>query len=265
MNLKLVRRVGGLFIAALVFVGCIRSDPYVSIKMMNRTGGACEGVSLELNGSKTDFGLWVPNGNSGISGGWPYPMPPKATIYWITQDQTSHSATLNLPKLPKVGEFLDYEFVILPCGRAKVLVFTWTDRVDSDIERKIADINELACDGGPNYRIAVKNITGLVVRDVDVRFGTYTVNAGLLLSNTGQNYSIASGLPYPVTQSASLYWKTSDGHNWMKTINLDSILPSNLNDKCFWFILQKGGEVRMQIVDWDDLRAGKHPELSKGF
>lgn len=263
VKIKTFGLLGGLLSVMFLFCGCM-GTPLVSVALMNRTGGGCEKVSLDLNGNVTDLSGHVPNGNSSISGGWPYPMPPKATIHWITEDQKSYSATLNLPKLSKTGEFLDYEFAILPNGLAKVGVFTWTDIIDADIERTIAAKNELGCDGGPNYRVAVKNMTGLVARDVDVRFGSYSVNAGLQLDNIGQNFSIASGLPYPVTKSASLRWR-SDDRAWTNTVDLESLLPSNLNDKCFWFILEKEGNIQTQIVDWNDLRAGKHPELSKGF
>jgi hypothetical protein len=139
------------------------------------------------------------------------------------------------------------------------------DATDAQVEQQIKLENKLCCDGGPNYRVAIKDMTSFTVDGLDVRFGTYTANAGTHLSGTGQNYSIATGLPYPVTKSASLHWMTSDGHSWDKVIDLTNVLPSELNDKCFWFLLKEQGNVEVKIVGWNDLRAGKYPELCHGF
>jgi hypothetical protein len=254
----------------LMLAGCTGS-PLVTVTLLNRTGGACQSVQIDLNGKSEALAGNVANGNADITGGWPYPMPSKATLRWVTDNATSCSATLNIPApSPARADFLNYEFVLLPAGRAKVAVVSEKDSSDMDAmgraaERAVAIQNDLGRDGGPNYRVAVKNTTGMDVEDVDVRFGPYTVNAGTQLSATGQNYSIATGLPYPVTSSASLRWITKDGQVHTNACTLRDLLPPDLNGKCLWFLLRDHGDATVQIVAWSDLRAGKHPDLCHGF
>ncbi len=169
------------------------------------------------------------------------------------------------PPPPGRARFLDYEFVLLPGGRANVDVIAWSDSTDSATEKALAVKNDLGRDGGPNYRVAVKNTTGMDVDHLDARFGPYAVNPGTHLSASGQNYSIATGLPYPITDSVSVRWVTKDGHLYTKVAALPHLSPSDFNDKCLWFILRDQGDVAVQVVGWSDLRAGKHPELCRGF
>jgi hypothetical protein len=256
------------FILGFALVGCASEPPLTTVELFNRTGGACKSVKIELNGESKELKGNVPNGNSSETADyWPYPMPTNVTLRWVTEDQSQYSAALTLPKPPAArSEFLDYDFVILPNGRANVIVLASSgDATDAQVEQQIKLENKLCCDGGPNYRVAVKDTSRFIVDGLDVRFGTYAVNAGTHLSNTGQNYSIATGLPYPVTKSVSLHWMTSDGHSWDKVIDLTNVLPSELNDKCFWFILKEQGNVEVKIVGWNDLRAGKYPDLCHGF
>lgn len=266
IEVKSVAACGLLIAFALLLAGCA-GKPLVSVGLFNRTGGACRSVDIEFNGHLEDLGGNVPNGNSGITGGWPYPMPTNATLRWVTEDQNRYAAALTLPK-PSVSraEFLDYDFVILPDGRAKVIVLPWSgEPTDTKVEHDIVLETKLCCDGGPNYRVAVKNTTGFNVDNLDVRFGPYAVNAGTHLSGTGQNYSIATGLPYPIAKSASLRWTTGDGHSWNKVVDLKNSLPSDPDGKCFWFILREQGNAEAQIVEWSALRAGKYPDLCRGF
>jgi hypothetical protein len=255
------------FAILVSLVGCTSKSPLITVGLFNRTGGACESVKIELNGKSEELKGNVPNGNSTMTEDWPHPMPTNVTLRWITENQSQYSATLTLPK-PSVTrpEFLDYDFVILPDGRANVIVIAWSgEPTDTKVENDIALQNKLCCNGGPNYRVAVKNVTGNKVDGLDIRFGPYAVNAGTYVDGSGQNYSIATGLPYPVTKSASLHWVTSGGHSWDKMVDLVNILPADLNDKCFWFILKENGNAEVQIVGWSDLRAGKYPDLCHGF
>jgi hypothetical protein len=244
-----------------LWLGGCRRAPLVSVELLNRTGAACLDVTIILNGNSHGLGWCAPNSNSSITGGWPYPMPANAEIRWVTEDNTRYSAKLVLPPASaRRADFLDYTFVILPNGRADVAVVAWSDESD-----RVADSDSLSRDGGPNYRGALKNTTGGNVQGVDVRFGPYAVNAGTTLNAAGQNYSIATGLPYPVTRLVSLRWVTSGDQSWAKVVDIGDVLPSDLNGKCFWFILGERGSVRVQIVEWNNLRAGKHPELCRGF
>jgi len=208
----------------------------------------------------------VPNGNASITGGWPYPMPAEATLRWETESQTQYIAAVTIPSPPNgQARSLKYMFVLLPEGRANVAVAARNSSTDDNVTRSLAVYYALGRDGGPNYRVAVKNTTGMKVHGLDVRFGPYAVNAGTHLRNRGQTHSIATGLPYPVTKSASLRWITKDDKEWAKVVDIEDVLPPDLNDKCLWFILKREGDVEVQIVTWDDLRAGKHPELCHGF
>lgn len=250
--------------------GCM-GQPLITVTLLNRTGGACQSVHIDLNGKSEALAGNVANGNADITGGWPYPMPSKATLRWVTESATSYSATVNIPSpSPARSDLLDYEFVLLPAGRANVAVISEKDASDMDsigraAERAVAIQNDLGRDGGPNYRVAVKNATGMDVEGVDLRFGPYTVNAGTHLSATGQNYSIATGLPYPVTTSASLRWITKDGQAHTNACTLRGVLPPDLNGECLWFLLRERGDATVQVVAWSDLRAGKHPDLCHGF
>ncbi len=250
---------------ALALTGCAR-DPLVGVELLNRTGGACDSAYLELNGDQHLFNANVPNGNFSIGGGFPYPMPATATLRWKTEDKIEHSATIDVPAQPRESaRFLDYVFVILPKGRAKAAVLAWNETgSQAETERKVSLRDDLGRDGGPNYRVGVKNTTGVNVSDVDVRFGPYAVNAGIHLSGSGQDYTIAWGLPYPVTKSASVRWVTADGREWTRDVDLSDLLPSALDDKCFWFVLTREGDVTVRVVNWNDLRAGKHPDLCRG-
>jgi hypothetical protein len=193
-------------------------------------------------------------------------MPKTATLRWVAEDQTSNSVTLALPQTPPGHTgFLDYEFVLLPRGRANVVVLTQNGSGEEEVSKAVAAKDDLGRDGGPNYRVAVKNAAGTDLQDVDVRFGQYTVNAGTSLNDSGQDYSIATGLPYPITQSALVSWTTKDGHAYTNIVSLTNLLPKDFNDKCFWFIVRQQGEVAVQIVAWSELRAGKHPQLCRGF
>jgi len=255
------------FVLGFSLAGCASEPPLITVGLFNRTGGACQSVKLELNGKTEELNGNVPNGNSTMTEDWPYPMPTNVMLRWVTENQSLHSATLALPK-PSVSrpEFLDYDFVILPDGRANVIVLAGSgEPTENKVEHDIVLENKLCCDGGPNYRVAVKNITGSDVNGLAVRFGNYEVNAGTHVDGTGQNYSIATGLPYPVTKSVSLHWMTSDRHSWDKVVDLTNILPSDLNDKCFWFVLKEQGSAEVKIVGWNDLRAGKYPDLCHGF
>lgn len=264
--LRKLAALGVFFALVLFFLGGCAREPLVSVELLNRAGGACESVNIDFNGKSEELKGNVPNGNSSITGGWPYPMPASVTLRWVTEDQSRYSATLAIPLPPKArARFLDYEFVILPGGRANVAVVAWSNSTDAEVKRQVAVTDDLGRDGGPNYRVAIKNTTGANVHGVDVRFGPYAINAGADLSDTGQNFSIATGLPYPVTSLVSLRWVTSDGHPLAKVVDVANVLPSDLNDKCFWFILEEQGNVEVQIVGWNDLRAGKHPDLCHGF
>jgi hypothetical protein len=252
-------------LGSLLLTGCGR-QPLISVNLLNRTGGACQSASVDFNGKSEDLNANVPNGDASISGGWPYPMPRTATLRWVTEDRTPYSATLTVPPAPPGhADFLDYEFVLLPRGRANVAVLAQSGSTEGEAEQAVAVQNDLGRDGGPSYRVAVKNAALTDLHDVDVRFGQYAVNAGTSFSGSGQNYSIATGLPYPVTTSALVRWTTKDGHAYTNIVSLTNLLPSDLNDKCFWFILREQGDVTAQVVGWSDLRAGKHPELCRGF
>ncbi len=255
------------FALGFSLVRCASEPPLITVGLFNRTGGACQSVKLELNGKSEELSANVPNGHSTMTEDWPYPMPTNVTVRWVTDNQSRYSATLALPKPPSSrAEFLDYDFVILPGGRANVMVLAWSgEPTDAKVEHDITLENKMCCAGGPNYRVAVKNMTGGNVDNLDVRFGSYAVNAGTHVDGSGQNYSIATGLPYPVTNSVSLHWVTKDGHPCAKVVDVSNILPPDLNDKCFWFILKENGEVEAQIVGWNELRAGKYPNLCHGF
>jgi hypothetical protein len=255
------------FVLGISFASCA-SEPLTTVGLFNRTGSACPNVKIELNGKSEELKGNVPNGNSDFtSEEWPYPMPTNITLQWVTENHSNYTATLSLPK-PSVrhAEFLDYHFVILPNGHANVIVIAWSgEPTQTKVEHDIVLENKLCCDGSPNYRAAAKNSTGGTIDNLDIRFGSYMVNAGTHIDGTGQNYSIATGLPYPITKSASLHWTTSDGHSWNKIVDLTNVLPSSLDDKCFWFILKEQGNAEVKIVDWNDLRAGKYPDLCHGF
>lgn len=215
-----------------------------------------------------------------MEGMWPYPMPPKATLSWTTESN-AYSIPLTLPVVTnRHPDFIEYYFVILPNGRAKVAATAWSSSTyagperefrqfpiasQTDVELGIKIENDLCRDGGPDYRVGVKNKTGVKIEDVGVKFGSYTVNGGSMLNNTDEDSNIAVGLPYPVTDSASLHWVTQDGHSWDKVLDMAKILPLNLDRKCFFFVLKENGNAEVQIVDWNDLRAGKHPDLRSGW
>ncbi|GAB5517660.1 MAG: hypothetical protein Rhob2KO_53850 [Rhodopirellula baltica] len=189
-------------------------------------------------------------------------MPSTVTLRWVTEDNAHHAATVNIPALSSdQPTSVRYSFALFPEGRANVAVTDNSMSVDQCIDIE----NELGCDGGPNYRVAVKNVTGLDAKKVAVRFGSHLVNAGTHVNSTGQNYSIARGLPYPLTESADIYWTTSDGREWSDEVNLIDLYSTELSDHCLWFILGTNGDVTFQIVLWDDLRAGHHPNLCRGF
>jgi hypothetical protein len=254
-----------LFSSGLPLLGCAR-HPLVSINLMNRTGGACEKAEIELNGKSYLLSASVPNGNASISGGWPYPMPASAKLRWKAENKMEYSATVDIrsPSHER-ARLLEYEVVILPEGRSNAAVRGWVEPTGVDAARRVTLRDELGRDGGPNYRVAVKNTAGVDVSDLDVRFGPYAVNAGTHLSGSGHDYSIATGLPYPITNSASVRWFTKDGHAWKRVVDLPRVPASDLNDSCFWFVLSREGDVAVRIVNWNALRAGKHLELCRGF
>jgi len=264
--------IGNAFFVGIVLflIGCVNgaSKPLISVELMNRMGGVCKNVEIELKGKPYELVANVPNGNTSITDdSWPNPMPTNAVLQWTTDNQSNYTAKLLLEK-PSVDhpEFLDYYIVMLPNGRANALVNAWSgEPTDAKVNQDIVLEDKLCCDGGPNYRVAVKNLTGGVIDNLNIQFGSNTVNAGTHVDGTGQNYSIATGLPYPATKSTSLHWKTNDGNSWDKIVDLTTNLPSDLNDKCFWFIIGKQENVEVKVVDWKDLRAGKYPDLCHGF
>ena len=139
------------FALVLLLAGCA-SKPLITVKLFNRTGGACQSVSIELNGKSEDLAGNVPNGDSDFTSDyWPNPMPANATLRWVTQDQSRYSITLGLPKSSvSHAEFLDYEFVILPSGRASLILLAWSgEPTETKVEHDIVLENKLCCDGGP--------------------------------------------------------------------------------------------------------------------
>jgi hypothetical protein len=200
-----------------------------------------------------------------IGGGWPYPMPPTATLRWVTEDGRSHSATVNIPRPRSTWvDFLQYSFVLLPDGRANAAVFGWSGRItDGEVDKQVAAENDLGRDGGPEYKVAMKNATSHAIQSTDARFGPYVVTRGHF-SATDQDHFIKHALPYPVTKLAEVRCTLDNGQKYAKIVDL-SDLPSDLNGKCIWFILKPQGDVAARVVSWSDLRAGKHPDLCRGF
>src|SRR5262249_14490629 len=107
-----------IVLLAAALPGCSR-DPLVSVELINRTGGACDRAYGGLKGTTPLFNANVPNGDSSITGGFPYPMPATATLRW-SQNKVEHTATVDVPpQPPQRASSLHYLFVILPDGRAK--------------------------------------------------------------------------------------------------------------------------------------------------
>lgn len=279
-------------LAMAACVGCGRpSQPLVSVGLHQRTGQHCADFSIELNGRKNCvFGgeLGV-NGNSSVTGGWPYPMPAEVTLQWTTEDNKHHVVKQALPAIPAGrADFLDYEIVLLPEGRANALAHTnvfrpylkrgapeWEERAKLDDVESTARgeaLNRMCCDGGPMYWVCVKNLDAKRFAKYAVRFGKHTVAGGKWSvldpdehhpppRRGNQGTCFTSGLPYPITAHADVEWTTADGKAFAKQVDLVAVLPRELDGTCLCFFLDGKGECRLTTIRWKDLQAGKHPEV----
>ncbi len=137
--------VASMVLIPVVFalIGC-GGDPLVSVDLLNRTGGACDSAYIELNGKHHLFNTNVPNDDSSISGGFPYPMPATATLRWKTEDKIEHSATIDIPAQPRERtRYLDYVFVIFPEGRASAAVLAWNEPTEAQVNHDVAVQDDL--------------------------------------------------------------------------------------------------------------------------
>ena len=250
------------YLILLVFLaaGC-GHRPYYGLTVLNRTGQRCREIVIEFGGRTEHFpgGL---NGNIGISGGYPNPSPAQAKVRWTTESGDRHEQTVKFKSLKgaALGK-VDYVFVIRYDGTAEAAPFTHAE--------KMRNLDaQLACGGGPAYMVGVKNLTSRKLDDVEVRFGEFQVNAGsrvVMGPEYNDGWSITYGLPYPVTDAAQIQWKTADGAPHTAEVALRPGIPDDLNGVCICFLLGDAPSASMRAVPFDELRAGKYPELHPGW
>jgi hypothetical protein len=123
---------------------------------------------------------------------------------------------------------------------------------------------KFACDNGPTYCVGVKNLTKGRLSGVAVRFDRYQVNAGSYVDapGRGNSFVFSFGLPYPITDTATVQWTTDDGAVHRDEVPLRPTLPKDLDGTCVCFLLGNSPPVEVRAVPFEDLRDGKYPELS---
>ncbi len=251
-------------LGALILFGCGRETAYYSVEVQNRTGEDCVECEVDFgtrySGSSryAVVGGGCANDNRSLAGGFPDPGPTEATVHWKTKSGVEHTQTVSLESLR--GKELDdatYVFILRYDGTVRAAPFTLADRL------AFRDA-VLACDDGPNYCVGVKNLTSGLLSDVAVRFDRYQVNGGSYVDapGKGNSFVFSFGLPYPITDTATVHWTTADGVAHKEEVQLRPILPKDPDGTCICFLLGNGPPVRIRAVPFEDLRAGKYAELT---
>lgn len=258
-HLMAARRLS-ILLVVLAVVGCARR-PYYGLEVLNRTGQECREIVIEFGGLLEEFPPHTLNGHVGTSAYFPNPSPSEATIRWTTESGERHVKTLKLKSLKGADlDKVDYVFVIRYDGSADAAPFTH--------DEKVAGLDaQFACAGRPAYMVGIKNLTDAKLTDVVVRFGDFQVNGGGHVEGPKYNdgWSFFGGLPYPVTDSAHIHWKTAGGIDHSCEVALMPELPADLNGVCICFLLGNAQNASMRAVPFEELRAGRYPDLHRGW
>ena len=220
-----------------------------NLRVVNRTGQECEQVSIDFGTRKVLFqNEWEKNGR------FPDPAPTEATVHWTTKDGTRHTQAVALKSLRgKELHGVTYYFVLRYDGVVEAAPWTYREGAVKQ-----------GSSGKPMYCTGIKNLTKGRLADVAVRFGRYQVDDRKYVDvrGVGNDFVFTFALPYPITETAVVQWTTVDGIVHKDETQLRRLVPEDSSGICICFLLGENPPVQVRAVPFDDLRAGKYPELS---
>jgi len=236
-------------VVATISAGCQRQPSMYTVELVNRTGSTVPKNVLVKWGRDRVRILGLGLGGSTGVGGITSRIPRSATVEWNDQTGKQCSVEIAIPSSSKVKVFV---FALLPDD--KVVLGTIMD--DDTINQRTKKRRKLTSNGGPSYRVCIENPEERLVKNVVLRFGEMAVIAtGDFYSRLGKNYTdfrwlSVSGVPYPITETATLTWADKDGVNHRQVLPLRKAVSADLNGK--WLLFSMGTDNVVTLTEHNE-------------
>jgi hypothetical protein len=114
----------------------------------------------------------------------------------------------------------------------------------------------MGCD---EYNVVIRNRSSSDVDRAEVAYGEVISPGGHLSNATGGAKHNLPGVPLP--DEATVSWRSGDGVEYTKTIEVLSGLPRGFNKGDLIFVILDGGEVRLEYETWAEQDAREADEL----
>jgi hypothetical protein len=108
----------------------------------------------------------------------------------------------------------------------------------------------------PYDTVCMKNETGALIRGAEVLFGTNSIGGGSMMPGALKFYH---GVPVGVPEKARVVWKSEDGQQHEKQVEVLRLMPSRMNEITIFFVINKDGSVFVKPLTEKEMEQHKYP------
>ena len=108
----------------------------------------------------------------------------------------------------------------------------------------------------PYYTVCMKNETEALIRGTEVLFGSNSMGGGSLRPG---GLAFYHGVPVHVPEKARVVWKSEDGQQHEKEVEVLRLMPSRMNEITVFFVIKKDGSVVVTPLTEKEMEQHKYP------